>query len=276
MPAINPEVTQWIGQMGDRDQVVACFAYQSLLEQVLHTSAPDRAGAQTLLAAALGQALTARPRQGSAPAQVASFGDNPFLAAVASQAVEYRHAARVRVNLARLLGYIPHEAAVPFLAQALEDLEARDMARCSLECHPSEKAVDALIAALNSVGAVFRVGVVNSLAKRKGERVAAALRRVADDPQPEVRMAALEALADVPDPAHDGLIERGTRSASPEERRRAQIARVRLAANLLASGDRQNAARIYRAILAGDAEVPQKKAAKSALQGGPESPDPER
>ena len=261
MPAINPEVTQWIDQMGDKDEVVAWFAYQSLLEQVLHTSAPDRAEAQALLAASLGQALTARAKQSDPKAQAASVGGNPFLAAVASQAVEYRHAARVRVHLARLLGYIPHEAAVPFLAQALEDLHARDMARCSLECHPSEKAADALIASLNSVGATFRVGVVNSLAKRKGERVAMALRKAAEDPQPEVRMAALEALADLPDAAHDGIIERGTRSVLAEERRRAHIARARLAATLRASGDRQGAARIYNAILASDAGEPQKKAA---------------
>lgn len=134
MPAINPEVPQWIAQMGDHDRVIARFAYQSLLEEVLHTSAPDRADQQAVLAEALGQALTA-PAAQTARATV----NNPFLDAVASQTAGYRHPPRVRVNLARLLGHLPHEAAVPFLARALEDLEARDMARCSLECHPSEK-----------------------------------------------------------------------------------------------------------------------------------------
>ncbi len=263
MPALEPEVTQWIDQMGDQNQVIAYFAYQSLLEKVLHTGAPDRAQEQALLAAALGQALVARAGQGRA--QPSPFDNNPFLAAAASQTVEYRYAARVRVNLARLLGYLPHEAVVPFLARALEDLDARDMARCSLECHPSEKAAEALIASLDSAGAVFRVGVVNSLAKRKGEKVAAALRKAAEDSQPEVRMAALEALADLPDAAHDVPIERGTRSASEEERRRAHITRARLAETLRASGDRQGAARICQAILASDAPEPQKKAARLAL-----------
>jgi hypothetical protein len=80
--------------------------------------------------------------------------------------------------------------------------------------------------------------------------------KAADDPQPEVRMAALETLADWPDPAHDALIERGTCSGFAEERRRAHIARVRLAAALAACGDEPGAARIYKAILASDAEEP--------------------
>ncbi len=267
MPAVNPEVTQWIRQMGDSDQVIAYFAYQSLLEQVLHTSAPGQAEAQGLLAAALGEALTAQagPTQGRRGGQPASFGNNPFLTAVASQTVAYRHPPRVRSNLARLLGYLPHEAAVPYLARALNDLDAREMARCSLEGSPSEKATDALIGALDLVGADFCVGVVNSLAKRKGEKAAAALRKAAEDPQPEVRLAALYALADLPDAAHDAILEKAARTASPEERRQAHIARARLAETLRASGDQPAAQRIYKSILASSADEPQKKAARLAL-----------
>lgn len=108
---------------------------------------------------------------------------------------------------------------------------------------------------------------MNSLAKRKGAQTAAALRRAAQDPQPEVRMAALEALADLPYAGHDAIIAQGTRSASPAERRRAHIARARLAETFRAGGNRQAAARIYEAILAGDAPAPQKKAARLAALG---------
>jgi HEAT repeat protein len=265
MPAINPEVNQWIGQMGDPDQVIAYFAYQSLLEQVLHTSAPDQAEAQGVFAAVLGEELIARASPGGRVAPQDSSTANPFLAAVAAQAVSYRHPVRVRVNLARLLGYFPHEAVVPFLAKALDDLDARDMARCSLECNPSEKATDALIGTLDSVGGVFTAGVVNSLAKRKGGRMVTALRKATEEPQLEVRLAALKALADVPDASHDAIIEKATRSASLAERGTAHIARARLAETLRASGDKQGAARIYKAILASTAEEPQKKAARLAL-----------
>jgi HEAT repeat protein len=263
MPAINPEVPQWIDQMGDKEQVVAFFAYQSLLEQVLHSGA-GQTEMQVTLAEALGGALTAVTKLNARN----SVAGNAFLSAVASQTVNYVHPPRVRVSLARLLGYMPVEAAVPFLAKALEDLDARDMARCSLEANPSEKASDALIEALDSVGGSFRAGVVNSLAKRKGARVAAALRKAAEDPQPEVRLAVLEALADVAEASHDAILEKATRAASPAERGTAHIARARLAETLRASGDRRGAERIYKAILASGAEEPQKKAARLALNAG--------
>jgi len=252
MPPVGPEVTQWIRQMNSGDQVVAYFAYQSLLETVLHSSAPDQAD----LANALGEALVARSGQASRSAAAASESGNPFLAAAARQTIPYQHPPRVRVNLARLLGHIPHEAAAPYLAKALGDLEAREMARCSLELHPSERATEALISALDAAGTTFRVGVVNSLSKRRGPSVVAALRRAAEDPQPEVRLAALLALADFPDPSHDVLLEKSS------------VARARLAEALRAAGNKAASDRIYKLILASGAAAPQKKAARLALGVG--------
>lgn len=264
MPSVKPEVAQWIGQMGDGDQAVAYFAYQSLLEEVLHTSAPGQEEAQAGLANALGEALTAESKPGRG-GQAASFDNNPFLAAVATKTVAYQNGPRVRTNLARLLGYIPHEAVLPYLAKALEDLGAREMARASLECHPSERATEALMGALDSVGTIFRVGVVNSLAKRKGEKVVAALRQAAEDRQPEVRMAALDALADLPEPSHGAILEKSTRSPIPEERNRAYIGLARLAETLRASGNKQASDQICKSILASTADEAQKKAARLAL-----------
>jgi len=256
MPPVGPEITQWIRQMNAGDQVVAYFAYQSLLEAVLHSSAPDQAALQADLANALGAALVAQSSQPSRAAAASSASSNPFLAAAARRTVPYQNPPRVRVNLARLLGYIPHEAAVVHLAKALGDPDAREMARCSLELNPSERAAEALISALDAAGTTFRVGVLNSLSKRKGLPVIAALRRAAEDPQPEVRLAALLALADSPDPAHGALLEK------------LPVARARLAEALRASGNQTAAERLYRSILASDAEAPQKQAARLALGMG--------
>lgn len=264
MATVNPEVIQWIRQMGDPDQVVSYFAYQSLVEQVLHTSAPGQKDAAEALVAVLGEALNARSRargSGGLPSSLA----NPFLAAVATQTVDYQHPPRARVNLARLLGWLPLPSAVPHLAKALDDLEARDMARCSLESNPGDPATDALIGALDAAGTNFRAGVVNSLAHRKGERVAAALRKAAEDPHPEIRTAAFYALAAIPDAAHAAVLEKGARATDAEERRHAHIARIRLAESLRAAGNRDAADGICRSVLAGDADEPQKKAARLAL-----------
>ncbi len=253
MPAVGPEITQWIRQMGSPDQVVAYFAYQSLLEAVLHAGGPGQDALQADLAQALGEPLVALSSQKARAQAAASESGNVFLAAAARQTVPYQYPARVRVGLARLLGHMPHEAAAPYLAKALEDPEAREMARCSLELHPSERATEALIAALDAAGTLFRTGVVNSVSKRKGPAVAAALRKAAEDRQPEVRTAALYALADVPDPANDSLL-----ATLP-------VARARLAETLRAAGKRADSDRIYKSILASDAPEPQKKAARLAL-----------
>jgi HEAT repeat protein len=267
MPSINPAVIQWIGQMADTDQVVAYYAYQCLREEVFHVSRPGERAAQTALANALGEALVAqaKPGQGAGSRGAASFRSNVFLTSAAKERAEPLYPRRVRSNLARLLGYLPVEAAVPPLAKALNDLEGRETARQALECNPSERATDALIAALNAAGPTFCVGVVNSLAKRKGERVLAALRTAAGDPQTEVRIAALQALADFPEPSHDAILEKATKAASARERRAAHVARARLARTLRASGNPSAADRICRAILSSDAPEPQKKAGRFAL-----------
>lgn len=263
MATINPAVIQWINQMSDPDQVVAYYAYQCLQEEVF------RAGesAQSALAKVLGEALIAQAKAGQGGAQgAASFRNNVFLTAAAKAAVRFEHPARVRCNLARLLGYLPSEDAVPPLAAALGDLEAREMARQALERRASERATGAFIAALDSAGPTFCVGVINSLAKRRGANVTAALRKAADDRQPEVRTAALLALADIPDPAHDVIIAKAIENAPEPERRVLHIGRARLAETLRVSGNKTAARRVYQAILSSPAPEPQKNAARLGLR----------
>ena len=246
MPLINPAITQWIRQMADSDQAVACHAYQCLQEEVFHVSRPGEEAAQTALATALGEALVAQAKPGPG--------------------ARSRRAASSRNNLARLLSYLPLEAAAPYLARALNDLEVREMARQALESNPSERATGALLTALDAAGPAFCAGVINSLAKRTGERVAAALRRAAQDRQFQVRMAALLALADFPEPSHDAILEKAAKAASARERRMAHRARARLAETLRATGNQPAAHRICNAILSSHAPEPQKKAARPALR----------
>ncbi|MCW5977947.1 MAG: hypothetical protein KIT09_07705 [Bryobacteraceae bacterium] len=264
---MNPALLQWIDQMGDQDQVVAYYAYQCLLEEALRAGAPGQEAKQAALAEVLGKALVARAEPKTGGGRPGSFESNPFLTAVAARTAAYEHPAQVRRNLARLLGYLPHEAVVPYLREALDDLEARETARQSLELHPSDNATAALVQALDSAGAVFCAGVVNSLAKRRGPEAAAAVRRAAGDPQPEVRIAALYALAETPDASHDAILAKMTEASSPEEAAAAHVARARLADTLWRSGGRAAAERIYRSILESGAGEPQKVAARLALGG---------
>ena len=257
---MNPAVTQWIQQLADPDQAVAFYAYQSLQEEVLRTRE------SAAFAAVIGKELIAEAKPGEGGSDgPASFRNNAFLMAAAEKTAAPLHPARVRARLARLLGYVPDASAVPYLAKALADLEVREMARQALESNPSEQATEALARALDAVGPEFSVGVVNSLAKRSGAKAAAAVRKAAGSPQPEIRIAALHGLSEFPDPSLDEILERATRSASPAERRTAHIARVRLAEVLRASGNKAAAERICKAVLDGDAPEPQKKAARLQL-----------
>ena len=261
----NALITQWIGQMADRDEPVAFYASQCLQEAVLHVPPAD-AAAQAQIAGTLGAALVAQAKSGPGGARgAASFRGNAFLAAAATEMADPLHPPRVRNHLARMLGYLPVEASVAPLASALQDLEVREMARQSLEGNPSERATEALVMALSAPGPVFCTGVLNSLARRGDAKSLAAVKRFADDPQPELRLAALTALAAFPDASVDAVLETACKSASLEERRTALIARTRLAATLRKAGNKAASDRICQAILASDAAEPQKKAARLAL-----------
>jgi hypothetical protein len=264
MPVINPAVIQWIRQLAGDDQAAAFYAYQSLQEEILQASRPGQERVQAALARVLGEELVAEAKAGDGRA-TASFRDNVFLAAAATAQATPRHPARVRVSLARLLGYIPRSEPVPYLARAMGDLEVRDMARQSLECNQSDAATEALVAALDATGPEFCCGVVSSLAKRREAKAAAALRRAARNQQEDVRVAALFALAEFPEPEHDAILERASKAPSAAERLAAHIARARLAAALRAGGKRSEAERIDRAILASDAPEAQKNASRLAL-----------
>lgn len=269
MPVLNAEINLWIRQMADPDQQVAYFAYQCLQEEVFRASAPDNAAGQAALATALGEALCAQAKagEGASSRGQASFRFNPFLTAAAGQqAAEPLHPGRVRAGLARLLGYLPCEEAAAALEKAIGDLEAREAVRQSLESNPTGRATAGLLAALDTDDPEFKAGVINSLGKRGGDRVAAALQTAAADPMPEVRAAALLALADLADPAHDALFDKVSRSANPGDRRAAYLARTRLAGSLQRDGRTAAAVKIARAIIAGNAPEAQKKAARRIVE----------
>jgi HEAT repeat protein len=122
-----------------------------------------------------------------------------------------------------------------------------------------------LIAALDQVGPEFRVGVINALGKRRGPDVVAALHQQAADPNPEVRLAAVEALANAPEASNDDPIAAAGRTDSPRGKSRANKARIRLAETLRNAGNKPAAIAIYRSVASSDADAPQKKAAQRAL-----------
>lgn len=245
-------ISEVAAQLGSDDQVKAYQACQKLSEVVSAVTKPGNSAEQTAVANALVDELTAKIKTEAQAGKPAT--ERP------------KHPASVRNQLAQFLAQVADDAQVPALVAASNELETREMVRWALDRIPTPAATAALVAALEQVGPEFRVGVINSLAKRKGADVAAALHRAAGDADNEVRLAAVEALASFPEPSNDDAIAAATKNGLPRDRARAQKARVRLAETLRLAGNKNAAIAIYKTIIANDADEPQKKAARLALE----------
>jgi HEAT repeat protein len=249
-------IRQLVEQLGSNDSVKAYKAHQSLVQSVTQAGRPGNDKERAAVAAGLAEELIAvreeKDRQGKTIR-------NP------------KYSAKVRRQILRWIGCVAGETEVPALKRALDDLETREMARWALEQIPGAAATKALIdAAVNGVGAEFRVGAINSLGRRPEPEAVAALKGCAADADVEIRLTAAEALANFPDPALDAVITAAVtprgEEFQPRTSQRLSRARLRLAETLMAAGQKDASKRIYQAILAGNVDEPQKKAARRTLQ----------
>jgi HEAT repeat protein len=244
-------ISELVEQLGSNDQVAAYGARQELTRLSAEASKPGSGTSRADVASALAAELTATTKS--------KRGDG-------REDVKPKYSSAVRSEIAQLLSAIADDAQVPALASALTQLDNREMARWALDRMPTPAATSALIAALEQVGPEFRTGVINALAKRKGAEVQAALLRAAADEAAGVRLAAIEALANFPEPSNDEPIASAAKNGGSRARARANRARVRLAETLRNAGKKDAAVAIYKAIVANDSDEPQKKAARLALE----------
>jgi HEAT repeat protein len=242
-------ISELVEQLGSDDQKAGYQARQELAKMAADASKPN--ANRSDFATALAAELTATTK---------SKGGN------GKEEEKPKHSAVVKNQIAQFLSIVADDAQVPALASMLTSLETREMARWALDRIPTATAIKTLSSALEQVGPEFRTGVINALGKRSGAEVQAALLRTASDEDVHVRLAAVEALANFPEPSNDEPIATATKSGAPRARARAQRARVRLAETLRNAGKKDAAIAIYKAIVANDADEPQKKAARLALE----------
>ncbi len=242
-----------ISKLDDADQAAAWQAWQSLLRIV--TVLPGADAAQQAQSAAMLAAELVETVPGGKDQEGKEKPPVP------------RYSIATREKLLRLLSFVCGPAEVPAIAGAMRDLRLREAARCALARDPSNEATAALIAALATQdGPEFRAALVAALAGRSPERIMPALKQAVQDEDMEVRLAAIEVLGSVPDPAADGLIDEACRCGCPQVRARAFSARLRLAEALAGAGNRDAARAIYKAVLAADPPRPQKQAAERGLK----------
>lgn len=237
-------------QLGSGDQVQQFRAKRALAEMTAAAGTPGKDSERAQLAAALAKAEAAtKPRNDKDKTPMPVYS------------------ARVRGELARALAEVGGNMEAPALKQELADFEAREMARFALDRLTCQAATDALIdSAVNAVGAEFRVGAINALGRRSGSGVVDALKKCAADGEPQVRLAAAEALANHADASADALLVEAGKQHAHRAALQMSKARLRLAGSLQKAGQKDAAKAIYQSVAQTAPREPQKEAAQRALE----------
>ena len=252
MEPLADRIKKLMKELSSTDPKTAFKAERELTHIVEHAADPSKAKERDEVAAVLAAGLNAMTEY--------KDGDKTR--------TRLTHSTGSRRHIARCLSFVGGEKEVGALAKAAEDFNLREMARFALDRNPSAAATMALIGALDHVGTDFRVGVVNALAQCGCDKSANALRSVAVDSDVEVRLAAVEALANFANPAHDEIIASAAGAGAPRAKTRVAKARIRLAETLRKAGDQAAATRIYKTIQRANVKPAQKKAAELALNPG--------
>jgi HEAT repeat protein len=146
----------------------------------------------------------------------------------------------------------------------LQDIELRECGRKALQRIPGNAAVDALIEDFNhSVGTRYRIGVLNTLAIRGTANALLTIRQAINENEPELQMAAIDALAKFPEPSHDETLEKAAKCEDPRVRFHAIAARFKLAEVLSEAGKKNAAKAIYRSLA--KSKSPAARGAKAIL-----------
>lgn len=244
-------ITELAADLCSGDQVKAYQAQQALAKLAGELGASgeesDRAAAAKELAAALGKLKPAKDGRGEATeSSIDTVGG--------------------ATEICRTLAFLAGEAEVAVLKECLTNIDLREPARWCLARMTCQGATDALVEALaKATGTEYRVGLVNALARKSGSSVVDVLKEATTSNEPELRLAAAEALAEQNQADLDDVIATVDSGSLRRNEARIARARIRLGNTLLRSGDKDGAKKIFAAVAGSSADEPQKKAAAAAL-----------
>jgi hypothetical protein len=249
-----PSVEELCKGLDSSDQVQAYQARQALVKLVGEAGAKGQTQQAAELAATLAAQLTAEEEKKDDKGKVTK------------QAVL---SPKARNEIVRALALVGGEPQIAAMKQAMLDFDVREMARWALDRMTCQGATDALVeVSVKAIGPEFRLGAINSLGRKSGSNVVAALKKCAQDPNFELRLAAAEALANLPDASGDEAITAAAGKSNvgaPRGNRRLAKARIRLAETLVRSGQKDAGKKVYAAVAQGEYDEVQKKAASAAL-----------
>jgi hypothetical protein len=244
-------ITELCADLGSGDQIKSYQARQALAAQTGAAGAAgheaDKASLAQALAASLAKVKPAKDGRGepTPESMIGVAGAN---------------------EICRALALVGGDAEVAALAACLQNIDLREAARWCLSRMTCQAATDALVEALkNAAGTEFRVGLINALGKKTGSAATETLKTAAQDNEPEVRLAAAEALAETPDASLDAVIAAVETGSAARRQARVAKARIRLGNTLVRAGQKDAARTVFAAVAAADVPAAQKKAAQAAL-----------
>jgi HEAT repeat protein len=142
------------------------------------------------------------------------------------------------------------EASVPALSSLLVEPKTSDMARYALERIPGQAADRALREALAKTSDKTRIGIIDSLGRRRDAASAAALRPLALGPEQATAAAALSALGKIADPAAIQVLSDAYAKTGGDLKVTAAQAYLDAAQRLAAGGKTADAVAIYKKLYA--------------------------
>ncbi|HEX4144508.1 MAG TPA: hypothetical protein VHY91_13460 [Pirellulales bacterium] len=245
-------VNELAKQLGSSDQVKVYQAKQEMVLLTAEAGAPGKDRQRSDMAAEMAKCLATEKEQKDNKGKVSKV---PELNAQA------------RSLVCRYLANVGDQSEAAALERAMQDFDVREMARWALSRMTCQAATDALAkAAKTGIGDEFRVGAINALAGRSGSNVRETLVACAGSGSPQVRLAAIEALASDADPGNDAVLAKVAVGEGVRAGKRVAKARLRLAENLVAAGQKQAGRQIYQQIADGKYDRAQQKAAQAALK----------
>ena len=148
----------------------------------------------------------------------------------------------------RQLSLIGSEASVPALSGMLPDPKTADMARYALERIPGPEVDRALREALAKTSGRTRLGIINTLGRRRDAASVPALRPLALGSEQATATAALFALAEIADPAAVQALAEAQGKSDGALKESAAVARLKAADLLATRGSAAAAVPIYKSL----------------------------
>jgi HEAT repeat protein len=161
----------------------------------------------------------------------------------------------------RQLGIIGTKRSVPALAEMLTGEETSDMARYALERIPDTAVDDALREALPKTTGKVRVGIINSLGRRRDSESVSALGKLVSDSDAVVAEAAIAALGMIADSQASEMLAQAKDKVSTGLQVPVLDAYLKCADRLAAKGQKDKALAIYKELYKPDKPTPIRTAA---------------